>query len=51
MKAPMQELPDPANCYEKEVITTDWESSWTIMPEASQACHKLVHYGYKKGYS
>ena len=48
----MQELPDPANCGDgKEVIATVWESLWTIMPQTSQACHELVHYRCKKGYS
>ena len=49
----MQELPDPANWGWKrsDTVATGWESLWTIMPEASQACHELVHYGCKKGFS
>ena len=37
---PMQELPDPANWGWKR-SDTGWESLWTTMPEASQACHEL----------
>jgi len=40
-KAPIlvQDLPDPANC---------WEPLWTTSPKA---CHELIHCGCKKGYT
>ena len=50
MKVPTQELPDPANWGDgKEVIASGWELLWSIMPEASQAGHELVHYECNKG--
>jgi len=45
---PVQDLPDPANWGWKR-SDNGWEPLWTTLPEASQACHELVHCGCKKG--
>jgi len=47
---PVQDLPDPANWGRKR-NDNGWEPLWTTLPEASQACHKLIHCGCKKGYT
>ena len=43
-----QDLPDPAN-WGWERIDDGWEPLWTTLPEASRACHELIHCGCKKG--
>ena len=43
------EIPCPSDWGWSKKAEGGWEVCWTILPEASQVCRKLIHCGCKKG--